>query len=587
MPLVEHQVRDLLSNHISDGIVIQDMEGHILWANAAYTRITGFEMSEILGRRPQEFLLPPNLTPTDDQLAAFRYDESSGHPDDFEIVENVRKTGERYWVQLSSAKVETGDGPRVVLTARDVTSQIKIQNQLNRARVELEHAVNFDTLTGLANRHRLSDFLDRALKHAVQAGTEVAVFHVDLDKFKEINDTHGHTAGDAVLVHAARAMEQNTRQIDLVARVGGDEFVIVMPDAPDPAEVALFAERIIDTIAEPVLWEKVRLSCGASIGISRSGSGGSKAGQLIQQADFALYDVKEHGRGAVATYDDRLSSKHSLRKRLTEDLRETIDNDGLSFFYQPILSLENRKVVSVEALARWDHPQRGFMSPAEFLPVAEEIGFLRDIDLSAMRSSVHTLAQIRAIGLHDIKVSFNASSHTLAHGGLVDHLKWAADQMEVPHSLLGVEVLETVFFDDKAAESSMAKEIDRLVNAGFPTVLDDFGVGYAGLAHLAQLNVTGIKIDRSLVCTILTDVNSAAIVRSIIRLAQELHLNVVAEGVESSDVADMLGIYGCTHIQGFGIARPMPLRDLIPWLAGFDPTQVLQHNDVLRVVGSG
>lgn len=571
MPLTRRHVTELLTRHINDGIVIQNTEGHILWANAAFSTMTGYELSELLGHRPQEILLPEDMRPTSEELAEFRYDTESGMFEDFEIVQNQRKSGELYWVQLSFRFVDTEDGRRVVVTARDISNLMEATDELSRAKVELEHAVHFDALTSLANRRRLTSFLDKAFQQARTTSGTVALFHIDLDKFKDINDTHGHAAGDAILVHAAEAMLSSIRDEDLVARLGGDEFVIVMPNAPKQAEISRFADRILKRVTAPFLWQGLQLNCGASIGIALSDNSVESSESLMQNADFALYDVKRRGRGAIAFYDGRLRAAHHAQKQTADALREAIEADDLTYFFQPLICAQTFRLVGMETLARWNRPGHGLEPPDRFLSVAQDIGMLRDIDLAAMRAGISALAKLREEGLPKLRVSFNASSHTLIEGGLAEQIAFVADAHEVAHSWVGVEVLETVFFGQNASETQVAKEMEALVQAGFPTLLDDFGVGFAGLAHLAELTVTGIKIDRSLVARMTIDPNSAAIVRSILHLCQELSLHSVAEGIEDAKTAHMLRDSGCVSLQGYGIGRPMTLEAFTRWARAYDP----------------
>ncbi|MEO1689508.1 MAG: diguanylate cyclase, partial [Pseudomonadota bacterium] len=343
--LTEGQLLKLLVDHINDGIIVMDRSARILWTNAGFSRQTGWSAEEARGRRPQEFLMPQEVRPSQAEIDQFDFDMVPEDFQDFQIVQNMRKDGGRYWVQLAFSQADLQEGVRVICAARDISGQVAAQDALAAAKAELEHSVNSDVLTGLANRRRLGEVLAEALEDAAARDGQVALFHVDLDKFKEVNDTHGHAAGDAILVHAAEAMTRSTREQDLVARVGGDEFVIVMPTAPTPQELAEFARRIIHEVTRPLPWEEVELQCGASIGIAVSDPGLRDGEELIQQADFALYDVKQKGRGSYASYDQALADKHLEKKRMAEDLRRTVGEGGLHFHFQPVLSLATQEII--------------------------------------------------------------------------------------------------------------------------------------------------------------------------------------------------------------------------------------------------
>lgn len=561
----------IVAEHANDGLLLQRIDGTILWCNDAYTRISGRPRSFWVGRKPQKWVYPEELCPSDEEIEAFRYDIHDESFKNYSRYLNQRADGTLFWNEFSLSAVELGGkDPLVVLICRDISEQVAREEALTAARDDLERAVNYDALTGLANRRKLMAYLDASLKAAADSDLRVGLIHIDLDKFKDINDTHGHHAGDAVLVRAAEILNDSIQDGDLAARIGGDEFIVMRPRLERIAELEEIGKRILEQIHVPFAWEKKILHFGASLGAAASTPQLRDSEELIQKADFALYDVKARGRGDYAFYDKELQKQHIVQKGMSEDLARVIRDDKLEFYYQPILDYGASRIIGIETLVRWNHPKRGMISPVEFIALAEDIGLLEDIDLSAMMAAMDAGRLLHDRGHDSIYVSFNASFQTLANANLVDSLRFAADSRTMPYDKVVVEVLETVLLGEDATDTDVAHQIEALGHAGFATTLDDFGIGYAGLSHLAQLKVKGIKIDRSLIRTILTDPTSDVIVRAILNLAGDLGLKVVAEGVETLPIAQKLQNYGCSRMQGYGIARPMPLPQLSDWLDQFE-----------------
>lgn len=571
------QILKTVAEQSNDGLLLQSMDGRIMWCNQAYCDTFGRPREFWIGKRPQKWVLPAEDCPTDLEIENFRYDLSHPEFSEFTIKKNTHADGTNFWNQFSLKSVHLSkDEPVVVLSCRDVSEQVKREKALTAAKERLELAVNYDSLTGLANRRKLMNFLTEVLQDAAETGGHVGLIAVDLDKFKETNDTHGHAAGDAVLMDAARILGESVSDACLAARTGGDEFVLVVPGVDTAAPLRDIAKHILKNVTMPVLWEGKSLNYGASIGLVVSQSGQLDGEELIQKADFALYDAKARGRGTYSIYDSALKKEHMTQKGLAEDLAHVIRNDGLDFHFQPIIDLSSMTVCGIEALARWNHPKRGVLTPIEFLAIAEDIGLLEDVDMAAMEAALAAHGSLTEMGFKDTYVSFNASFQTLSKSDLVEALKWKAAQAAIPPGCIAVEVLETVLLGDDAVESDVANHIQELEDAGFHTRLDDFGTGYAGLKHLAQLKAKGIKIDRSLVRSILVDETSDIVVRAILRLARALDMDVIAEGVEDVQIAEKLKGYGCTAIQGYVVAQPMPFDDLKQWLIEFEARPVLK-----------
>jgi len=577
-PLRVADLGRLLSEHIRDGVLIQDDCARILWCNPSYCRITGYSAEEIIGQKPQSFILPPDRRPSPDEIAAFSYDKTDTLFQRFEVVQNQRKSGELFWAQLSFGFFETVDGERVVVTVRDVTEEMAATEALSQSKSALERAVNFDALTGLANRRKLMEFLGQRLREAGPDAPRVGVLHLDLDRFKHINDTFGHAAGDAVIQAAAAAMKRQSGPKGMAARVGGDEFVVAHVLDGDAEDLSQCADRLIADAETPVIWEGRSVTYGFSIGIAVSEPGATSGTELIRNADFALYEAKARGRGCWVMYDDVLQRKHRSRAGMAEDLARTVNAHGLEFSYQPIVDLIKGRVVGIETLARWHHPVRGRIEPHEFLPIAEELGILDRLDGAAMKAAALALKRVEALGFSDTYLSFNASTRSLSDPALYEDMVWTAAELGIAPHLLAVEVLETAFFAPDQTETHVAAGIRQVRDAGFQTFLDDFGTGYAGLAHLGKMDVSGLKIDGSLVRNTLESEAGAVIVRAILNLARDLGLDVVAEGVETAEMAAHLQESGCAYVQGFHIAHPMSLDRLESWLLAFLQAPARAHN---------
>lgn len=574
----ENTVIEMIARHASDGLLVQDIHSHIEWSNLAYSRITGFSAEELRGHKPQEFLLPAENAMSAEEIAAFKYDLSSGFPDSVEVIRNVRKNGEYFWNQLSFATVNYNDAkdPKIIVISRDITAQIEREEDLKRAKEETQFRAEHDTLTGLPNRLMLSSFLSDTLQKAGH-GNEVGILHIDLDQFKAVNDTLGHAAGDAVLVHAAEIMCNQVRENDLVCRFGGDEFIIVCPGIDSFPVLERMAKRIIANLKRPMIWEGQKIGFGSSIGIAMSGDHTRDQEELIRQADTALYEVKNNGRNGFLSYTEEVGALVSHRTELSASLRHAISNNQLGIVLQPQFDIRTKTVKGFEALVRWYHPRRGVLVPADFFDVAEINGCMEDIDTIAISGALDALRFIRNQGYPLLRMSINVSAQMLNRPGYVDKLKWEVDKHNLDPKDVCVEVLETILIQD--GENTASRAISALSNAGFAVELDDFGTGYSGLANLARLKIDGVKIDRALIQDVPKDQTAQTILKAILHLCKDLGLSVLCEGVEHYEQAKFFQEIGGEHIQGYGVARPMSLECAMRWLQETDMNNILAEPD--------
>ncbi|MEL6685404.1 MAG: diguanylate cyclase, partial [Pseudomonadota bacterium] len=355
----------------NDGLCIMDMSGIVQWVNPAYCRMMGRDASEMIGRNPRSYALRPEARPSDEELADFRLDEVVTGNETLELVENMRKDGTVFWNQINTGFHTAPGGQRFgIVVSRDVTALIEKEQQLEATTRELKHIAAHDDLTGLANRTQLSAFLESALENAQQTRTAVGVLHVDLDEFKAINDTYGHAAGDTVLRVVAQRLQHRTRDGDLVARIGGDEFVVVCCELSNLKELTKIADAIRIAVDQPITWDNAVLHCKVSIGAALSDDDSQTAADLLVQSDFALYEAKGAGRGRVAAYDAKLHRRQTRAKNRQDALVQAIRDKALTFYFQPVVARDPGVVRGFETLVRWEHPTDGMIAPDELLPLA-------------------------------------------------------------------------------------------------------------------------------------------------------------------------------------------------------------------------
>ena len=551
----------------NDAIVVQDMAARIEWVNPACERLYGWSLAEMRGRKPQDFVLPPEARPPADEIARFRYDPNSTLFRRYRLGRHVRRDGTSFWTQQSFALIAPGPDPqgrRVVITCRDVTDQVSTEMALRQVQVDLRHAAQHDDLTGLANRKRLAEHLAAPALRAEIAKGRVGVLVIDLDKFKDINDTLGHGAGDRTLCHVARALSRVAGPGDLACRTGGDEFILVCALPEGAAALDARAQNVLRALTHPLTWHDQTIRIGASIGACAAGEGAAKGEEMIQCADAALFEAKARGRGRVIRYTADLGRAQRARQTLARDLREAVSGDQLTIHLQPQLSLSDGRICGCEALIRWQHPSRGLLAPGAFLDAADGLGLMAEIDYRSMTMALDALQSLDAAGHTGLTMSINVSAAILADADYPGVLHWALQTRGLSPARICVEVLETTILDGSRADVMGA--VARLKRLGVRVALDDFGTGYAGLAHMASFEVDTIKLDRSMIARIEADPRNRVIVRAIIRLCRLLQMSVVAEGVETGAQRAMLHRANCPVIQGYGLARPMPLAALIDWL---------------------
>ena len=417
-----------------------------------------------------------------------------------------------------------------------------------------------DTLTGLPNRAMFIDRLQQVLRQTRRSADPVTVMLLDLDRFKLINDSLGHPAGDQVLRDVASRLRDVLRESDTVARLGGDEFALLLPGSP-PERVNQIVERVLRVLEAPILLEDQPVDVGASIGIATWPEDGDDADTLLRHADVAMYVAKRAGSGH-ARYDQRFEAAPQGQLSLLGELRRAVEQDELLLHYQPKVSLADGRVHRAEALVRWLHPERGMVPPGDFIPFAEQTGYIRQISRWVIGEGIRQAAQWHRQGL-DIAVSINVAARDLMSSDLLAYVSDMLDRHGVPASQVCLEITESGVMEDPArALDTLA----RLHTKGLRLSIDDFGTGYSSLAYLKKLPVKELKIDRSFVMHLVDDADDAAIVRSTIELGHNMGLEVVAEGVEGQAEVDLLAQLGCDEAQGYFFSRPLPAAAFEEWL---------------------
>lgn len=417
-----------------------------------------------------------------------------------------------------------------------------------------EHAsrlAHFDSLTGLANRHQMSQTLEKILATPNQAHRECAVFLLDLDRFKHVNDTLGHPAGDALLKQVAQRLEVAVGEMGRVGRLGGDEFKVILPGRVPRDRLALVANEIIRSLSQPYSIDGQRVIIGASVGISISPEHGETSEDVIRNADLALYAAKDGGRGRYHFYSSELHSAAEERAQLEQDLRDAIAGESLELHYQPVVCTATERIAGFEALMRWDHPEQGYISPEKFIPIAEDTGLIQALGEWALRRACSDLASWPA----EVRCSVNVSPLQFANAQLPEIVSSAIATAGISPCRLELEITESVFLRDDANTDAM---FAALKDIGVRLALDDFGTGYSSLGYLKTAPFNKIKIDQSFVRgATQPGSRNGAIIASITSLAQELGMDTTAEGVETIDELDLIRMHGCSHVQGYIYERPL------------------------------
>ena len=529
----------------SDWVWEQDAEGRFSWLSAHEGQSQGRLAETLLGRIPMR-----DLPPVDDGDAAEHAARFAAREPFRNVACGLRlPDGQALYVRISGQPVYE-DG--VFTGYRGVGADI---TEATLAEQQVLHLARFDSLTGVANRNLFLQRLEQRLSRARDGGGSLALLFIDLDRFKAVNDTLGHAAGDELLKEVARRLTALVRPDDVVARLGGDEFVVLVQGCGDPAILSKVASRMIGQLNEPVALAGRSAQVGASIGIAIHPADGLGADDLLRSADLAMYRAKSDGRNSFSFYTPEQALQASRHFMLEGELRQAIDRHELRLHYQPKFDLASGRLAGLEALVRWQHPQQGLLQPGDFIDLAEESGLIVPLGRWVMHEACRQLRTWREEGLDPPRCAINLSPRQLASDGIVADLREALALQALEAGALEVEVTETALI---AEPERVQRHLNQLRQMGVRVAIDDFGIGYASLSYLKRFPASTVKIDREFVAGLPDNRGDAAIVNAVSLLAHSLGMTVVAEGVETARQADFLRQAGCDQAQGYLLGRPVP-----------------------------
>lgn len=535
---------DSLFRATNEGMAIHE-QGTIVAANETFAAMLGYDLGDVLGQHALAFAAP-------ESRALILEHINNGDAAPYEAM-GLRKDGFQIPVEISGTAISYKGRPARLTAFRDITERKWAEDQLRR------HAL-YDELTGLANRTLFLECLQQVVERAKrQTLPHFAVLFLDLDRFKTINDSLGHAAGDQLLVEVARRLEGTLRADETVARLGGDEFTILL-DAIENVEIARsVADRIQQSLVAPFDLDGHTVCISASIGIALSTTAYQAPADVLRDADTALYRAKLLGKARHIVFDNAMHAHALHALHLEAELRQALAREEFVLHYQPIVALRSGEVTRVEALVRWQHPQRGMVAPGEFIPLAEETGLIVPLGRWVLQTACEQAKAWQAAGLRPITVAVNLSARQLRQPELAAMVAQILQETGLEPQLLELELTESSLMEDVKMASALLRELHALDVA---LVIDDFGTGYSSLSYLKRFPIAAVKIDRSFVHDITNDPNDAAIVTAIIAMAHRLNLRVISEGVEREDQLAFLRAYGCDEVQGFLFCRPLPAAAL-------------------------
>jgi diguanylate cyclase (GGDEF)-like protein/PAS domain S-box-containing protein len=549
-----HRNQVLMDNAI-DGIHIVDEQGNLIEANLAFYRMLGYAPEEELHLNISDW--EAKIPPEEVKANIEKLLDSRG------VLETVnrRRDGSLVEVEASIVGIELNGKKCLYVSSRDITDRKKYEN-------EIRHLAFYDPLTGLANRRLMTDRMEQALTHARRYSELVIVCMIDLDGFKLINDQMGHKAGDQLLIEVARRLQECLRQSDTASRFGGDEFALIMGGFKKVSECEQLLERIIASLSNPysVIGEIARVT--ASVGATLFPNDGGTPDLLLRHADQAMYEAKQAGKNCYRLFNPSQQNQQQANQSTLKRIAKALTDGQITLYYQPVVDCRQGKVVSAEALIRWNHPVLGLLMPSEFIPLLEHDDLIIEVGIWVIQNALRQLSEWRSLGI-DLPISVNISARQLHQPRFTNTLNELLLNYDAELiNRLEIEILETAVLEDINVVATAIRECRKL---GIHIAIDDFGTGYSSLAHLKHLRADALKIDQSFIFGMLRNPEDFAIVNGVIALANSFRYKVIAEGVESIDQILMLIESGCDLMQGYGIAHPMPAERIPAWIHSFEP----------------
>ncbi|MBU1216736.1 EAL domain-containing protein [bacterium] len=536
-----------------NSIVITDINGNIEYVNKMFTTVTGYSFDEAIGQNPK-------ILKSDETLPSI-YNEmwthlTSGKIWNGELI-NRKKDGTTYIESATISPVKQKDGTitNYVAIKEDIT-------QKKKAEARIENLAHFDQLTGLPNRIMLNDRITYLLNMAQRNNEPLSVMFLDLDHFKNINDTLGHTAGDQLLIAVAKRIKMAIRDEDTVSRLGGDEFILLFPDT-DANTAMHIATKLIEAVSKPSIIENHELTITPSIGIAVYPNDGADFETLLKNADTAMYQVKNDSRNSFNFFTQEMQQHLARNLQLVNAMRQALKRKELELYYQPQISIEDGHIIGAEALLRWNHPELGMISPAEFIPIAEDSGQIIEIGEWVLRSAAFQMKQWLDEGFGPMIIAVNISAVQFRQTNLTQLITNILNETKLPSQYLELELTEAVTMSDPKVAIDV---MNTLHGQGIRMSIDDFGTGYSSLSYLKQFKVYKLKIDQSFIRNITDDSEDRAIVSAIIDMANNLGLRTIAEGVETSEQLSFLRLHGCNEVQGYYFSKPLRAKEFLKFI---------------------
>ncbi|TGE31186.1 EAL domain-containing protein [Desulfosporosinus sp. Sb-LF] len=546
---------------IGDAVLTTDVEGNVSYLNSVAETMTGWRNEEARGLRIDkvfdifhERTGQPLAQPVHQCLLENRVIELSNH-----AVLRHRDGRQLFFIDDSAAPIRDRDGQMIgaVLVFHDVSEKRELLHRLS-------HQAHHDALTDLPNRQLFKERVHQAILDACHQQEQVAIFFIDLDGFKLVNDTLGHAAGDSLLCQVGERFKGTLRQQDTVARQGGDEFLILLPKLPSEQQAAQVAQKLLDVLNAPFQLLKQEVYLSASLGIALYPVDGEDSEILIQHADMAMYQVKADGRNHYNFYTRTLNERLAERLALQNEMRRALERKEFILYYQPQYRLSDGQLCGIEALVRWQHPERGFLLPGTFISIAEDSGLILPLGEWVLRTACAQNKLWQNMGYPPVRVAVNLSARQFRQKDLVKQIAGILEETSLDPQWLELEITESLSMENVRVSVDILK---RLKNMGIYLAIDDFGTGFSSLSYLSRFSLNTLKIDRSFISVLNERLDRQAIVLTIIQLAENLGLKVIAEGVETQAQLDFLRTKGCDEVQGFFLAKPAPVEEMAPFFS--------------------